>query len=105
MKREYTHECKILDLTYQKEDGLVVEVKCQVTVTSEGIIKTEELVEKLRRSKDFIPLEDLTEEIVIGWLQQRKHPFIGKMNLLVRRLEIEVDKEIKSPLSSGLPWK
>ena len=52
--------------------------------------------------QNFIPFEDLTEEIVIGWVKDR----LGEEQVtgLQDGLLVAIAEKANPPLASGLPW-
>ena len=105
MEKEYKVEWKVLDLKYQKSDGLVLEVEYQISVELDGVVKTKTDISRLRKSKDVLPLEKLTEKVVLNWIKNdNKDPF-RRSDSIIRQLKTEVDKELVLPTKNGLPWK
>jgi hypothetical protein len=103
--KEYNIEYKILDLKYTKSKGLVIEVKYEVIVSLDGISKSKIDTKKFRKSKNFIPLEELTEGIVINWVKNDKRQNRHANDHLILSLKKLVEIEINSPLKNGLPWE
>lgn len=104
MNKEYKIEYKILDLKYTKSEGLVIEVKYEVIVSLDDVSKSKINTKKFRKSRNFIPLENLTEENVIEWIKndrKKNHLRDNLIPILKKLVEIEVN----SPLKTGLPWK
>jgi len=55
---------------------------------------------------DFIPYEDLTEDLVIGWVKDALGPeAVAKTELEVDTLAATKKEEIENPqVEGGLPW-
>jgi hypothetical protein len=106
--KEYNIQWKVSNLKWIKTDGLVIEVTWSVEVELDGVLKT--LTEKTRlrkTSEELIPLEELTEEIVIGWIKDRlgdKNKYHRRIDTIINNLKKEVDKEINSLTTQSLPW-
>ncbi len=100
---------KILNLETNKETGVVVKVIYSCNIKSENFsdrkVGTIEL-EGDSNSDNFIPVTDLTEEIVIGWviskLTQEVVDDIQKT--IIDRLNKREDKVKNNPTVDGLPW-
>lgn len=58
-------------------------------------------------SPDFIPYEDLTKEIVLGWVQSE----LGQDEIdrieseMQTRLQERIDREKNPPFKTGVPWE
>ena len=89
------------------DDGLVIEVVFEIIAKDQQLI-----VSKLDKvtlvgdpsSPDFIPSEDLTEEIVIGWVKS-----VVDVVALEGEVQASLDNKIarKNAMTtkSGLPWQ
>lgn len=52
--------------------------------------------------KDFIPFEDLTEEIVVSWVKDRLGQ--DQITALENGLVVAIAEKANPPLALGLPW-
>lgn len=107
MERQYNITWKINDLAHLKEDGLVVEVNWSVKVEAAGAsIEYADKI-KLTRSSTFIPLDELTESLVIGWVKDKlgdKNKYYRRIDTIINGLKAQVDSKLDSPIATGLPW-
>jgi hypothetical protein len=91
---------KIENLQSRVDDGFVVLVFCNVTATDGDIRANSPLSIKFEQNQEiFIPFNELTEAIVIDWVQTAS----GKEK--VERMLIEqIDQFKNPPFKDGLPW-
>lgn len=107
MEREYNIIWSIQELKWIKSDGLVIKVTWKVEVESEGVHKERIDSLTLKKNEDMILLEDLTEEIVLGWVKDRlgdKNKFNRPIDTIINDLKKLVNKELNSSTTQGLPW-
>lgn len=101
---------KIFDTRYQVSNGLVIKVVYGCTVRLENLIDRKvgelELVGD-PNSPDFIPYENLTEEIVVGWVKTALGA--AEVSSIESALQTSVteQKAIQDAITekSGLPWR
>lgn len=100
-----TFSWKIDNLIHLTSDGLVINVTWTLTGDREGLIAT-----SLSGSTDlpppassFIPYDQLTEEIVIGWIQT----YLGQEEIteLEKILTEELNEKQNPTKTDGLPWE
>jgi hypothetical protein len=101
---------KILDLKYKKDNGAVIQVISEYRLESyldnkkiieRNIIKTE--LDEIDVNEDFIPFNDLTEEIVLAWVKSKIDYY---------SIELDVKSKIDNKISilnnnttdNKLPW-
>lgn len=89
------------------DDGLVIEVVFEIIAKDQQLIASK--LDKVTlvgdpSSPDFIPSEDLTEEIVIGWVKS-----VVDVVALEGEVQASLDNKIarKNAMTtkSGLPWQ
>ena len=96
---------RIVNLEYQVNTGGVIisHWQCQasqgdISTTSYGVVELNPNPD----SSNFVPYEDLTESIVVGWTKDK----LGQEE--IERIELklleELDKIINPEIISGLPW-
>jgi hypothetical protein len=56
----------------------------------------------LERGDSLIPFADLTEEIVVGWLQEKFGD--EKISEIEAALQVQLDEQTAPTKASGLPW-
>ena len=108
MEKNYTINWSIQELKWIKTTGLVVKVTWKVDVELEKITKEKIGSLVLRKSGNTIPLEDLTEEIVLGWVKDNlgdKNKFHRPVDTIINGLKKLVDRELNSLTKQGLPWE
>ena len=101
---------KILDLKYKKDNGAVIQVISEYRLESyldnkkiieRNIIKTE--LDEIDVNEDFIPFNNLTEEIVLAWVKSKIDYY---------SIELDVKSKIDNKISilnnnttdNKLPW-
>lgn len=108
MEKNYNINWSIQELKWIKKTGLVFNVTWKVEVELEKITKEKIGSLLLKKSEHIIPLEDLTEEIVLGWVKDRlgdKNKFHRPVDTIINNLKKLVDKELNSLTKQGLPWE
>lgn len=105
-----TKTWKILNLKRLQENGTVIEVIFSLTIDNGTISHHSKGNVKLERNEDspeFIPFENLTESIVIGWVQET----LGEEGIdsleerILRVLPILEQKQNQPIVEMGLPWE
>lgn len=84
------------------EDGTVVAIHWRAFMQENQYAASTSGVTTLSRetkSPDFIPFEDLTEEVVVNWVKQNVDTESIEANLLAQIAQQKTPKE-----TSGLPW-
>lgn len=98
MSTNYTWRINQLDRN--TSDGFVVTAHYTVVADNNGITaSTYGTVGWTQSDQDFTPFEDLTEETVIGWVQDKLDKTVVETSL---NDQITVLKN--PPIVSGLPW-
>ena len=108
MEKNYKINWSIQELKWIKSTGLVVKVTWKVEVELEKITKEKIGSLLLKKSENIIPLEDLTEEIILGWVKDNlgdKNKFYRPVDTIIDNLKKLIDKELNSPTKQGLPWE
>ena len=103
---EINIEWKVNNLEYVVADGGVVNVHWASMGSTEDNVsafdggKTQ--FEYDASSSDFVPLEDLTEEVVLGWVKDS----LGEETIKVIEdsLTDKVNEQLNPTTKSGLPW-
>lgn len=93
---------RILDLNREVSDGFVYQAHWEAFL-SEGQYYSRTYGEvSLERPENLIPYEELTEEIVIGWVKEK----LGAeaVSLIEDSLNRSVEDQKHPKTSSGIPW-
>ena len=108
MANEYKIEWKILDTKYIKADGTVLEVEYQISVEKDGVSKSKKnrvgLYNPKEKPSGFLPLKNLTEELVITWVKNDGIYPYETPESFIKQLKVEVDRELASLFGVGLTW-
>lgn len=87
--------------------GTVVHVEYSVHST-DGNVSTQSgggVEFKIEKIKDFIPYEDLTEELVLGWVKEKLGPNLGNHEINnASWIDSVVNPPAPKTISTGLPW-
>ena len=100
---------KVLDMEHKTSDGFVIEVSsCYEVQDGSGYARKvfkQEFEETA--GPEFIPYENLTEEIVIGLVKDKLGPeAVGETESSVASEALTKKQEIESPvLEGGKPWE
>jgi len=93
----------IVDLERTAIDGVVTKVYWAATATKDGksvqISGTSHLTIKEYPSEQFIPFEDLTEDIVLYWIDKTDGELINEL------LEKKIADTFYPPFLEGIPWE
>ena len=94
------YEWNVVQMDRQVADGFVTTVHYNVSaVDGEFTASTYGTVGFTKEEMDYVPFEQLTQEQVIGWVQDS----LGK-DTVEEALATQIDAQ-KNPVSeSGLPW-
>lgn len=101
---------KVANLKRDNTTGLVSELSYLVLFDADGqtVHHFETLfIQGSENDSDFIPFEDLTEDIVIGWV----HDLLGadKITEIEKRSKLLLDEKIlhtsQSATTEGIPWQ
>jgi hypothetical protein len=95
-----TYNWQIVQMDRLTSDGFVVTVHYNVSAV-DGVYtaSTYGTCGYTQETSSFIPYEDLTQEIVVGWVQES----LGK-DTVEASLQTQIDA-LKNPVQeSGLPW-
>lgn len=99
-----TFNWSIQQLERYANNGVVYVAYWQLNVTDESgnASATGSIGFQAPKQKDFIPFENLTEEIVIGWVKDR----LGQEQItgLENGLLVAIAEKANPPLALGLPW-
>lgn len=90
---------KVIDNKFRKSDGFLFWIKLRIeleNIENENLV-SDEIEFRLFKSKEFIPINELTEESIISWIEEKKLTKLNLMRLenLVKNLKKESQKEIK----------
>jgi hypothetical protein len=98
----------IFNTKYQKENGLILNVTYGCTVTLESYIDRNIFEIELEPSEEnFIPFEQLTEQIIMGWVTDK----VGQETLtqieeaLQTNVTNQKQQKEQETITSGLPWE
>jgi hypothetical protein len=98
---------KVLDMEHKTFNGFVIQVSSCYEAQDGYARKVfkQEFEEVL--GPEFIPYENLTEEIVIGWVKNKLGPeAVGETESSVASEALIKKQEIESPVvKSGKPWE
>tara|TARA_R110001632_G_scaffold26779_1_gene72165 strand:+ start:294 stop:605 length:312 start_codon:yes stop_codon:yes gene_type:complete len=99
---------KVLNMEHKTSDGFVIEVTSAYE-KQDGPGYASELFSSVFEDvvgPDFIPYEDLTEEVVIGWVKEDLGPdAVIAAETSVDQLAAVKKQEIENPtIESGIPW-
>jgi hypothetical protein len=94
---------KVADTERYSSDGCIFRiVYCAMLVDGETSLSNCDYI-FLEKQKDFIPFEDLTEEIIISWIKER----LGQEK--VSSIELNLIENMKKQKNDvpifGLPWR
>lgn len=102
---------RIIQLEYNVNDGGVLVVHWRAT-TDQVMVDSVPYMETTygpcsmtydSSSEDFIPLDSLTEEIVLGWVWDEDIGNVDK-DLIEQRLEERLSERVSPTTETGLPW-
>jgi len=101
---------KIIEIERLLNNNMVIKViySCNVKSTNFTDRKVGQItLEGDTSSEDFIPFEDLTEEIVLSWVKNMLTESGVKdiEKKIIDRLNIREDKLNNKKTENGLPWK
>lgn len=101
-----THEWKIKGLTFDKATGRALAIRwCLTSTCGEESVDRENTFKLPPTDEVTIPLEDLTEEIVLGWLWGiMGEGYVGHENKNVVRLEEKLLTPDEEEQEENLPW-
>lgn len=99
----------ISQLERKAEDGFVVNVHWRLSMTDTDnsgktyYADTYSVASYTQREEDVIPFEDLTKEIVVGWVKES----IGEEALqsIENHLIQQIEAQKNPPILTGLPWE
>ena len=98
----------ITKMTRYQSTGLVYEVQYSVTSTLEEFTHTDfgvVTIEGTSSSPDFIPYEDLTENIVLGWVKDTLGtPGVDSIENTQYMVLQDMINTAQNPSVTGLPW-
>ena len=99
---------KILDMQHRASDGFVIEVSsCYESKNGLGYARKVFLQELNEvAGPEFIPYEDLTEEIVIVWVKNKLGAeAVSETELIVAAEALAKKQELETPdVEGGKPW-
>jgi hypothetical protein len=102
---------RITQLEYNVNDGGVLAVHWNAT-TDQATVDNEPYVEKTygvcsfiydTSNEDFIPLNDLTEQVVLGWVWDQDIGYVDK-DATEQMLEENLSEKVSPTIATGLPW-
>lgn len=94
---------RVIRLSWDETTGAVVRAMWVITAKDKGYeayVKGETEFSANPEDKNFIPLENLTEEVVISWIHKNVKNKEGSEKLAMERLE----KRRVPATVRGLPW-
>ena len=99
---------KVLNMEHKTADGFVIEVTSTYEKEDGPGYASEIFLNEFEEvaGPEFIPYEDLTEEIVISWVKEALGADkVAEVELAVNQLAITKKQEIENPtVESGTPW-
>lgn len=99
-----TYDWRIANLERETEDGYVFTAYWTLDAISSDALKAHSYGSVyLERPEDgMIPFDELTEEIVIGWVKESLGE--NKVNGLQSALAEEIENQINPATETGVPW-
>tara|TARA_R110000824_G_scaffold6511_4_gene30125 strand:- start:3437 stop:3748 length:312 start_codon:yes stop_codon:yes gene_type:complete len=98
----------ILNMEHKTSDGFVIEVTSAYEKQDGPGYASELFLNEFEEvvGPDFIPYEDLTEDLVIGWVKDALgSEAVAKTELDVNTLAATKKQDIENPaVEGGLPW-
>ena len=98
----------ILNMEHKTSDGFVIEVTSAYEKQDGPGYASELFLNEFEEvvGPDFIPYEDLTEDLVIGWVKDALgSEAVAKTELDVNTLAATKKQDIENPtVEEGLPW-
>mgnify|MGYP001057527911 FL=1 len=99
---------KVLNMEHKTSDGFVIEVTSTYEKEDGPGYASEIFLNEFEEvvGPEFIPYEDLTEEIVLGWVKEALGADkVAEVELTVNQLAATKKQEIENPtVESGTPW-
>lgn len=101
---------KIHDIKRTADESVAKEVTYSINFDLEGIqdrkVGTVELPSKKPTTKTFIPFEELTEEVILGWVQEQvgQETIDDITSIYQQRLQQRLDRKNNPEHLTGLPW-
>ncbi len=98
---------KVLRMQHKTNDGFVVQVVSSYeSVDGAGYARQVYMTEFTESTPDFIPYEDLTEEIVLEWVKESLGAdVVAQTEAVVNAQCQEMKQRIEQPITEdGLPW-
>jgi hypothetical protein len=99
---------KIINMEHNTSDGFVIEVTSAYEKQDGAGYASDVFLNNFEDivGPDFIPYEDLTEDLVIGWVKDALGAeVVAKIELDVDTLAAAKKEEIENPqVEGGLPW-
>jgi hypothetical protein len=92
---------KILDMNRLTNDGFVVAIYYSVTAIDGGYSASTEgkVGYSQQPNETYIPYDELTEEIVLGWVQDS----VGKA-AVEEKLAFQIEAQKNPVTATGVPW-
>lgn len=105
-----TTNWQIFDIKRQTTDGVVIQVTYGCTVQLENFVDRtigEQTLSGNPSAPGFVPYEDLTEEIVLGWVQTTLGVEAVAATEVALQNNVTAQKAAKDAeiVVSGLPWR
>lgn len=97
---------KVLGMEHKLSDGYVLSVTSACDIKTDlgfarGLTYTS--LEFKEIEPDYVPFEDLTEEIVLNWVKEQLGT--AGVDAIEKEVQEDYEKEIASPTTGqGLPW-
>jgi hypothetical protein len=91
------------------DDGFVVKVHWRYLVNDEDVegrnytANIYGVVNYTQNDENYIPFEELTEEIVVGWVEETLGE--DKLDEIVKILEQTIQNQKNPPTLGGIPWR
>lgn len=97
-------EFKINQMDRQVNDGFVVNVYWTVSLTDGAYSSSRESKTVFEQNSEinFIPFEELTEDLVIGWVKGSLTPYT--LRTLEECLILDINLQKTPPTVEGIPW-
>lgn len=99
---------KVLNMEHKTADGFVIKVTSAYEKEDGPGYASEIFLNEFEgvAGPEFIPYEDLTEDIVIGWVKEALGAEkVSEVEIAVNQLALTKKQEINNPtVESGTPW-
>jgi len=93
----------VADMERQLSDGCICTVHYRVNATNGGAVAGAYGSISLERGDDFVPYPDVTEAMVVSWVQE-KLGGAEKVTEIQAALQAQIDEQLTPSSAKGVPW-